>query len=216
MKPIPRPDNEVQRLKTLSQLDLINGESEQRFDRITRVMAALFDVPIAMVNLITPDSQINKACFGMEAGFEMPRDESFCGHTILSDEPLIIEDAFDDDRFKNNPNVTAGLKIRAYAGVPLRAVDGTHPGALCLIDTKPRKFTKAEINLIADLAYWAEIELNSHQLREALDEVTKSQKQTEIQLEELRKLNDLMIGRELRMTEMKEELAELKAKLAAS
>ncbi len=214
MKPIPRPDNELQRVSTLNQLDIINGESEERFDRITRVMAALFEVPIAMVNLILPDIQVNKACFGMESGFEMPRDESFCGHTILSNEPLIIEDAFLDARFKNNPNVISGLKIRAYAGIPLRAIDGTHPGALCLIDTKPRKFTKTEVTLLTDLAYWAEIELNSNQLREALDEGVKSQKRTEEQLEELRKLNDLMIGRELRMTEMKNEIAELKLKIS--
>ena len=136
-----KPINEEQRLKTLNQLDLLNGKSEQRFDRITRVLAALFDVPVAMVNLITQDTQINKSCFGLDPGFQTERSSSFCGHTIISDEPLIIKDALNDERFKDNPNVTSGLKVRAYAGVPLRAANGTHPGALCLIDTKPREFT---------------------------------------------------------------------------
>lgn len=191
----------------------MNGKSEERFDRITRVLAALFDVPVAMVNLILPDTHLNKACFGIVPGFEISRDESFCAHTILSDDPLIIEDTLLDDRFKDYPSVKSGLKIRAYAGVPLRAIDGTHPGALCLIDSNPRKFSKKDIDLLRDMAYWADIELNSHQLREALDENVKAKAQTETQLEELRKLNDLMIGRELRMTEMKAEIAELKANL---
>jgi GAF domain-containing protein len=213
MKQVPRPKNELQRVNTLNQLDIINGKSEERFDRITRVLAALFDVPVAMVNLILPDTHLNKACFGTAPGFETSRDESFCAHTILTNEPLVIEDTLTDDRFKDFPSVKSGPKIRAYAGVPLRAIDGTHPGALCMMDTSPRKFSKSDIDLLIDMTNWADIELNSHQLREALDEVVKAQKQTETQLEELRKLNDLMIGRELRMTEMKAEIAELKANL---
>ena len=53
--------------------------------------------------------------------------------------------------FINNPNVTSSPKVRAYAGVPLRAVDGAYAGALCMIDTKPRKFTDDEIKLLVDL-----------------------------------------------------------------
>lgn len=213
MNLVTKPDNEVQRLKTLSQLDIVNGKQEARFDRITRILAALFDVPITMVNLITDSAQINKACFGYEPGFELERGVSFCGHTILSDDPLVIEDTLLDDRFKDNPNVVGGLQVRAYAGVPLRATDGTHPGAICLVSKQPRKFTQEEISLLVDLSAWAEMELNSSQLREALDEVEKSQDKYKAKLEELTRINDLMIGRELKMAEMKQEVAELKAKL---
>lgn len=125
-----------------------------------------------MVNMITPDTQVNVACFGMDAGFQGGRRTSFCGRTILTDEPLIINDALLDERFKDNPNVIEGLRVRAYAGIPLRAVDGTHPGALCLIDIGPRVFTTKEIDLLKDLAAWAEIELNSTQLREATEALT--------------------------------------------
>ena len=209
-----QPDNEAQRVATLNQLDIINGKSEERFDRITRVLAALFDVPVAMVNMITPDQQINKSCFGLAPGFVTDRNTSFCGHTILSAEPLIIEDALKDERFQDNPNVVGGLKIRAYAGIPLKAIDGTHPGALCLIDTKPRTFSEADISLLQDLSAWAEIELNSSQLRQAVTEVSQAREALEAQYVETRQLNELMVGRELKMVEMKQKLAELEAELA--
>lgn len=208
-----KPTNETQRVATLNQLALLNGKPEKRFDRITRVLAASIKVPVAMVNMITPEQQINKSCFGVTPGFEMDRDTSFCGHTILSSEPLIIEDMLLDERFKDNPNVTGGLKVRSYAGVPLRALDGTHPGTLCLIDTVPRHFTEAEVSLLKDLSAWAEIELNSSQLREALDELSEAHESLEVQLSETRRLNDLMVGRELKMVEMKEQIAKLEAQL---
>lgn len=204
-----KPADEEERLEALNQLELINGKSEERFDRITRVLAALFNVPVAMVNLIAQDTQVSKSCFGVEPGLEMDRSVSFCGHTILSDKPLIISNALEDERFRDNPNVADGLKIRAYAGVPLHAYNGTKPGALCLIDIKPREFTEDEINLLIDLSSWAEIELNAHQLREALDEVNKSREEVQNQLQETQRLNQLMIGRELKMVEMKKKLAEL-------
>jgi GAF domain-containing protein len=207
--------NEEQRLATLSQLDILNGESEERFDRITRVLAALFDVPVAMVNFIGADVQTNKSCFGMDSGMVMDKHLSFCNHTIISDDPLIIRNALEDDRFKDNPNVKGGLNVRAYAGVPLHAIDGTRPGALCLIDTKPREFTEADVKLLLDMSAWAEIELNSKQLREALDQVSKSKIDAEKQLEETKRLNELMVGRELKMVEMKKQIEELNAKLGA-
>ena len=209
------PANEAQRVTALNQLELLNGKSEARFDRITRVLAAVLDVPVAMVNMITPAQQINKSCFGMEPGFEMDRSASFCGHTILSAEPLIVEDALKDARFADNPNVLDGLKIRAYAGVPLKALNGTHPGALCIIDTKPRHFSDKELSLLNDLAAWAEIELNSSQLREALDELNSTQESLETQLAETQRLNDLMIGRELKMVEMKAHIRKLEAQASA-
>jgi GAF domain-containing protein len=57
-------------------------------------------------------------------------------------------------RFKDNPLVTGGLKVRFYAGAPLISPEGPKLGTLCLIDMKPRPkgLTKAEQRRLSEMA----------------------------------------------------------------
>ncbi|OLE67738.1 MAG: hypothetical protein AUI36_06290, partial [Cyanobacteria bacterium 13_1_40CM_2_61_4] len=48
----PLPADEERRLEALHQTGLLDTEAEERFDRYTRIAAALFDVPIALVSLV--------------------------------------------------------------------------------------------------------------------------------------------------------------------
>ncbi len=164
----PTPQNEELRLHTLHRLDVLNPLHEDRFDRITRIASALFGMPVAMINIITAREDVNKSCYGMDGGSRNDRSVSFCNYTILSEEPMVIENALEHEHFKDNPQVKGGMNIRAYAGMPFRAEDGTHPGALCVIDTEPRKFSDHEIELLKDLSRWAELELNASSQEKAL------------------------------------------------
>jgi GAF domain-containing protein len=85
----------------------------------------------------------------------MPRDVAFCNYTILADEVFVVSDALDDERFRNNPLVTGAPYIRFYAGAPLIFLKNIRLGALCILDTKPRAFSrgdKAELQLFAERA----------------------------------------------------------------
>lgn len=57
--------------------------------------------------------------------------------------------------------MTGSPHVIFYAGIPIATIDGNNVGTLCIIDNKPREFSKQQINLLKNLAAWAEIELNS-------------------------------------------------------
>jgi len=147
----PIPDDEPARLTSVRALDLLDTEPEERFDRITRVATALFDVPMATITLVDERRQWFKSCQGT-AGREDPRDASFCAHVVSRREPMIVVDTLNDDRFAHNPLVLGGPRIRFYAGYPLTLDDGSCVGTLCLLDTRPRTLNDPELKQLRDLA----------------------------------------------------------------
>ncbi|MEH6354586.1 MAG: PAS domain-containing protein [Marinobacter sp.] len=151
MKTPPIPGNETERQRALDETCLLNSGAEARFDRITRLAKHAFSVPIALVSLVDRDRQWFKSSQGL-ATRETPRDISFCGHAILGNTPMIVEDAHKDVNFADNPLVTGAPKIRFYAGVPVHTVSGHRVGTLCLLDTQPRTLDAEQIEMLCDLA----------------------------------------------------------------
>lgn len=171
MKKPETPANEKERIKALRELQILDTEPEERFDRITRMARRVFDVPIALVSLVDENRQWFKSKQGLDAS-ETPRDISFCGHAILGNEIFVIEDAVEDIRFTDNPLVTGEPHIRFYAGMPLRYLNGSKLGTLCIIDRKPRVFDDSDYEMLRDLAEMAESEINAIQLA-TIDDLTK-------------------------------------------
>lgn len=165
-----KPENEKQRINTLKSLNILDTSAEERFDRLTRLAKRMFNVPIALVTLVDTDRQWFKSCIGLNES-EAPRDISFCGHAILSDNVFIVEDAQKDERFADNPFVIYSPSVRFYAGYPLKHVDGSKLGTLCIIDTKPRRFSNEDYEVLKDLAELVEQELIAVQLA-ILDDLT--------------------------------------------
>lgn len=140
----PLPSNEPTRLATLQNTGLLDSEPEERFDRITRLAKAMFNVPIALVSLVDEDRQWFKSSCGLSGVAETPRDHAFCAHAILNDDLFVVPDALQDERFADNPLVVGAPNVRFYAGYPLKTPmlngDGSQVtlGSLCVIDSKPR------------------------------------------------------------------------------
>ncbi|MBC7182565.1 MAG: GAF domain-containing protein, partial [Marinobacter sp.] len=147
MKTPDFPPDEAHRLSALDELALLDTPPEERFDRLTRLAARTLDAPIALVSLVDRNRQWFKSRHGLDAP-ETARDVSFCGHAILREEPLIIENALNDERFQDNPLVTGTPNIRFYAGAPLHDRHGHRVGTLCVIDRKPRSFTDEDKALL--------------------------------------------------------------------
>ena len=146
-----RPDNEAERLNALHGLGVLDTPAEERFDRITRLAAALLGTPVSLVSLVDDDRQWFKSVVGVDLR-ESPRESSFCAHAMLDKGPFVIPDVLEDDRFADNPFVTGPPHIRFYAGCPLILPDGHGIGTLCVLDDKARQLSDDELRLLRDLA----------------------------------------------------------------
>lgn len=166
----PLPSNEEERLARLHDLGLLDSVPEERFDRITRMATHMFGVNTALISLIDRNRQWFKSRQGLDVK-ETPRNVSFCGHAILGTDIFEVPNALKDERFRDNPMVTAEPHIRFYAGRPIRSKTGHTVGTLCLIHPQPRMLSENEKTILDDLASMVEDELNSQRLA-LLDELT--------------------------------------------
>jgi len=154
MRPTDLSD-EHQRLESLQALQILDSPREERFDRITRLAAQIFNAPVASLGFIDSQRLWFKSTQGMYLR-EASREVSFCSFTITSSQALIVPDARRDPRFSDNPTVTGEPHLRFYAGYPIHAPDMARVGSLCVVDYRPRAFTEEDTRTLADLASWAE------------------------------------------------------------
>jgi sigma-B regulation protein RsbU (phosphoserine phosphatase) len=154
----PIPDNDDERLAALHSLNLLDTPAEERFDRITRLLTIVLRVPMAYVSLVDADRQWFKSTCGLPSG-QTTRAVSFCGHAILNDDLMVVTDAAEDARFRDNPLVTGEPFLRFYAGQPLHGPGGYRVGTLCIADRKPRGLADAEREALREMARLVEREL---------------------------------------------------------
>jgi phosphoribosyl 1,2-cyclic phosphodiesterase/DNA-binding response OmpR family regulator len=155
--PAALPDDEEARRVAVRRLGLLDTAREERFDRIVRLAATLFDTPMASLTLVDADRQWCKSIVGSNVT-ETSRDASFCAHTILGGDVVVVPDALGDRRFADNPAVVGEPRVRFYAGCPLSA-DGHRVGALCVMDRRPREIDEKGRRVLRELAAIAEGEL---------------------------------------------------------
>ena len=175
---IPKKEEEEKRLKALAEYRILGTKPESCYDCVTRIAASTCDVPISLMTLVDKDRQWFKSKVGLEIN-ETRRDWSFCTHAIKENNPLIIYDAYQDERFINNPLVTGDPKIRFYAGFPLKDSDGNKLGTLCVIDRKPGNLTPKQFNVMEllskQIVSFLELRKRSLNLLDALSNIHKQE-----------------------------------------
>lgn len=168
------PTREIDRLKALREYNILDTPADSAYDDITSLAAFICNVPVALISFVDSDRQWFKSKVGLHI-HETPRDVSFCAHAILTPHTTVVQDAFCDQRFADNPLVMAEPGIRFYAGVPL-VTPTEHPlGTLCVIDYQPRTLSDVQQNMLETLSRQvvAQLELQrvSKHLATALDKL---------------------------------------------
>lgn len=151
MKSPAFPINEKKRQAAVEKYQLLDTLPEDQYDDITSLMSYICDAPISLITLLDKERNFLKSHHGVSFD-ESPREISFCGHAINSEDLVTtIEDARVDSRFFDNPLVTDHNAV-FYAGAPLIDSDGFKLGTLCVYDQKPRKLTEKQLEALTLMA----------------------------------------------------------------
>jgi signal transduction histidine kinase len=134
---------------------LLDTPAEEAFDRFTRLATQVLGVPVSLISILDTDRQFFKSAIGLQPPFaekrETPLSHSFCQHVVRTGEPLIVADAHEHELLRSNLGI-AGLGIVAYAGVPIYDQNGRPIGALCAIDTIPRRWSVSDLEILETVA----------------------------------------------------------------
>lgn len=130
----PLPANEAARLAALAAFEIIGSPPETEYDDLAGLAARICGCPIGYIALLDEDRQWTKASCGMARDqMTVPRSQSFCQYTLLSDDVVVIPDLSRDARFVQSPFVAGPPHVRFYAGMPLLTGDGLALGTICVL-----------------------------------------------------------------------------------
>jgi formate hydrogenlyase transcriptional activator len=167
---------DAERLAALRQSCLLDTPPEEAFDRLTRLATTLLRVPLALVSLVDEDRQFFKSGVGLPEPLDSlrqtPLTHAFCKHVVASGEPLIVSD-IRDSNFKDNPSVF-GIGEIAYTGIPLTTTEGHALGSFCVADSRPRKWTEEEIDVLRTLAASVMAEIATRRMANELRELSNN------------------------------------------
>lgn len=144
-----------ERLSQLRATALLDAPTEEAFDRLTRLATKLLDAPLSTVTLVDDERQFYMSCTGFPEPLatlrETPLEFSFCRHTVVLGQPLVIADVRGHPLVGDNPSIDE-FGVTAYAGIPLLTADGHALGTLCVMDFKVRDWTPDQVASLTDLA----------------------------------------------------------------
>jgi diguanylate cyclase (GGDEF)-like protein len=136
------------RLAAVAELGLTGHARDTGLDAVVTTLATALSVPMAVVNIVTPDLQTYAAEVGVDLPCTaVPDGLSFCAAVVETGSAVQVPDASAHPVYAENPLVQAGV-VAAYAGHPLLH-DGVVVGAVSIFDARPRRFDDGELAVLA-------------------------------------------------------------------
>jgi PAS domain S-box-containing protein len=180
----PLPENEAARLEALHRYAVLDTLPEQAFDDLSRMAALICGTPMVLVSLVDADRQWFKSKIGISEP-ETSRDIAFCAHAILQPDVLVVPDTLADERFRDNPLVTAEPKVRFYAGAPLMTQEGHALGTICVMDRVPRDLSLEQREALKALSRLVVTQLELRRSVSDLSQAIRERRLTENELDQL-------------------------------
>lgn len=162
----PVPENELERILTLSEFNIDYTNLHDQFKDLAKLAASVAGTEISLVGLIDSYTQWIISGHGMEIE-QAPREETVCQFTLMEKEHLEIQNLSDDLRFQQKSFVTDDPKLRYYFGLPLIA-DGYNIGTLCMLDRSARKLEPEKTELLKIIAAEIVNRLKTYKVIESL------------------------------------------------
>ena len=163
---------------------LLDTPPEETFDRVTRMVCRLLDVPVSLFSIVDASRQFFKSANGLGEPWatlrETPLALSICQHVVRLGAPLAIGDTRSEIFLSGNLAITE-LNAKAYLGVPVRNAEGHVFASLCAIGHEARVWREDDLATMRDLAAMVESELH---LRSEI--VSRHEAEKELRLNEAR------------------------------
>ncbi len=151
MKPLINEE----RLRLLNQLSLLQDKEVRVYDQLTELASTLIHAPVALMSMVETDRVYFKSHTGLPEPWRTqraaPLSHAFCQHVVISNQPLIISDARENELVKDSLAIP-DLNAIGYMGMPLTLINGATLGSFCVIDNQVRDWTPTEIAIMQQLA----------------------------------------------------------------
>ena len=125
--------------------------------QIAKIARNVFSLPIVLTAIGGNDYIFFDSKTGLPS--RKVRHTPFSDFAFLNSKVTVVEDTHSDPRFSSSALVRNAPRARFFASCPIRKPDGETLGSFCLMDSKRRKFTRAEQESFVDFAKLAELKI---------------------------------------------------------
>ena len=180
------PPNDAERVAAVKSYQLLDTAPEIAYDEITELAAQICQCPVAVIGLIDETRDWKKSAYGFPPDMcTSPRELSICSSTICGSDLVLVPDLTKHERYRENPSVTGGPKLRFYCGVPLINPEGYALGTLCVVDFQPRELTVEQAESVRRLSHQVvsqfELRRSVLELERRMAELTDARQEAENQ-----------------------------------
>ncbi|MAM00398.1 MAG: hypothetical protein CL583_18310 [Alteromonadaceae bacterium] len=146
--------------KAASRSESFGAGTENQFRQLIRLACLYFHVKTAFVSLASGGGQKVKAGQGLKPD-EIEQVSCLANLVFQQGEPVTIPDTRLHSLFRSSSLLSSQPDIRFCAGIPIRDPVGLKVGTLCLIDTKTRRFSNHDLEVLHTFASLVEDELEA-------------------------------------------------------